>query len=317
MQPLVSIITVNFNQPTLTGELIESIRRNSYKNVEIYVVDNASKESPAAYFADRYPEVCYIESKENLGFAGGNNLAVARAKGDYLFFINNDAEMTDGCIEKLLEAFVVHASIGIVSPLLCYFDQKGADGRPDLIQYAGATLVHPATGRNQIIGEKELDSSQFDRLQPTGYAHGAAMMVPRSVLEKVGPMFEGFFLYYEELDWCAAIRRAGYEIFIEPRARIYHKESATVGAMSPLKTYYINRNRILFMRRNASPGGLALFIIFFLGVALPKNTVIFVAKRKPGHLKAFYRAIDWNIRDAFASKGLEGPAARLASSSLS
>jgi GT2 family glycosyltransferase len=299
-QPLVSIITVNYNQLGLTCELLDSIRRNSYKNVETFVVDNASRENPQQHLMQFYPEVKVIVSEENLGFAGGNNLAVRVAKGDFLFFINNDAELTDGCLEKLLTLFGNRPKLGIASPLLCYYNaQRGVE--PDLIQYAGTTEVNSVTARNRTIGEKELDKGQYKIAKPSAYAHGAAMMVPKLVAGDVGWMANDFFLYYEELDWCARIKKAGYECWVEPNARVYHKESVTVGAASPLKTYYLNRNRIYFMRRNTGSIQLLLFSLFLIFFTIPKNLIRYALRGEWKHAKVFIQAVWWNIADAFSS----------------
>ena len=298
-QPLISIITVNYNGLDLTVELLNSIRRVTYSNLEIFVVDNASRENPQQFLHDHYPEVKYIRSEQNLGFAGGNNLAVRQATGDLLFFINNDAEITEGSLDRLVAAFEGNSKLGMVSPLICYYNEsKGSN--VDLIQYAGMTQVHAVTARNRTIGEKEWDKGQFNTAQTTAYAHGAAMMVKKEVVERVGVMFEDFFLYYEELDWCERIRCAGYEIWVEPRAKIYHKESASVGAMSTLKTYYINRNRIYFMRRNFGGFKLFLFTLFFTCITLPKNLLKYVLKGEFDHAKAFLKAIYWNLTNIFS-----------------
>jgi GT2 family glycosyltransferase len=299
-QPLISIITVNYNGLNLTIELLNSIRKLSYKNLEIFVVDNASKESPQAHLAEHFPEVKFIRSDLNLGFAGGNNLAARQAQGDFIFYINNDAEITEGCLEKLVAMFDKRPKLGIVSPLICYFNEsKGASG--DLIQYAGMTQMNPLTARNSTIGEKTRDTGQYTEALPTAYAHGAAMMISRKATEKVGLMFDNFFLYYEELDWCERIRKAGFEIYVEPSARIYHKESATVGAASTLKTHYINRNRIYFMRRNYGGLGFVAFVLFLTFVAIPKNVLSFFIKGSFDHIKAFTKAVVWNVKDAFST----------------
>jgi GT2 family glycosyltransferase len=299
-QPLISIITVNYNGLNLTIELLNSIRKLSYKNLEIFVVDNASKESPQAYLTEHFPEVKFIRSDLNLGFAGGNNLAARQAQGEFIFYINNDAEITEGCLEKLVAMFDKRPKLGIVSPLICYFNEsKGASG--DLIQYAGMTQMNPLTARNSTIGEKTRDTGQYAKAVPTAYAHGAAMMISRKATEKVGLMFDNFFLYYEELDWCERIRKAGFEIYVEPRARIYHKESATVGAASTLKTHYINRNRIYFMRRNYGGLGFVAFVLFLTFVAIPKNLLSFFIKGSFDHIKAFIKAVIWNVKDAFST----------------
>ena len=297
-QPLISIITVNFNGKKLTAELLNSIAEQSFRDFEVIIVDNASTENPAEYFNKNYPNAHFIRSEKNLGFAGGNNLAVKEARGQFLFFINNDAEITEGCLEKLVKLLKHKSEAGIVSPLLCYFNESKEIGK-DLIQYAGMTPMNPMTARNKTIGEKELNEKQFNTPTETAYAHGAAMMVKREVIDNVGVMFEDFFLYYEELDWCERIRQAKFEIWLEPKAKVYHKESATVGAMSTLKTYYLNRNRIYFMRRNFGGLNFILFSLFLLFVTVPKNVLTFLLRGQSNHASVFLKAVWWNVKDIF------------------
>ena len=194
-----------------------------------------------------------------------------------------------------------HPRNGVVSPKICFYKaepsgkqshEKSAD--LDIIQYVGTTLVHPLTARNSTLGENEPDQGQYTERKPTAYAHGAAMMMKREVVDKVGEWPELFFLYYEELDWCAHIRRADYEILVEPNAKIYHKESYTTGQLNALKTYYINRNRILFMRRNHGAFQLLAFTLFLVFFTIPKNTLLYLLRGEFAHLRAFYKAIWWN-----------------------
>ena len=306
---LISIITVNFNQTDATCALLDSIRHQDYRNVEVFVVDNGSRENPERFFQENYPEAQFIRSEQNLGFAGGNNLALKHAKGDFLFFVNNDAELTDGCIGRLLALFEEVPDLGIVSPLICYSppvertDPPEADDKKgDVLQYVGMTRVSPFTGRNRTVGNKERDNGQFAEPQPTAYAHGAAMMISREVLERVGPMEEDFFLYYEELDWCERIRKAGYSVWIEPRARVYHKESLTVDKLGALKTYYLNRNRVWFMRRNYGGWRLAVFFVFLFLVTVPKNVFLYLLRGEPVNAKAFLRGVWWNFGSKFSKQ---------------
>lgn len=287
--PLISLISINYNQLQVTCEMLDSCKHLTYPNYEIIVVDNASKENPAAYLNDRYPDVKVIVSAENLGFAGGNNLGIAQAKGEYLFFLNNDTEVTPDIIERLLAPFQNDATIGMVSPKIYYHSH------PKMIQYAGYTEVHPVTGRNATIGGYEMDYGQHDKGQYTSYAHGAAMMVSRQVVETVGEMPDVFFMYYEELDWCSQIRRAGYQIYYQPEAHIYHKDSVTVGKESPLKAYYYIRNRILFMRRNTDGVKLAAFLLYVSTVVAPKTILGHLLKFRTEHLKATFRGLAWNL----------------------
>ncbi|MFN3298885.1 MAG: glycosyltransferase, partial [Sediminibacterium sp.] len=133
----VSIITVNFNHSYVTDELLNSIRdKNSYTNIEIIVVDNGSKEDPVPQWKVKYPEAIFIRSATNLGFAGGNNLGLSVATGDYLFFVNNDTEFTEGLIETLVNTLNSYPSIGVISPKLLYYDH------PTMLQYAGYTPMN-------------------------------------------------------------------------------------------------------------------------------------------------------------------------------
>jgi GT2 family glycosyltransferase len=289
-QPLVSIVTLNYNGTAVTTEFLRSIKeQNTYLNIEVIVVDNASKDDPTEAVLAVYPSAKLIRNNSNLGFSGGNNVGIKAAKGDYLFIVNNDTEFTPGLIEGMLEVFQQYPDAGVVSPKFHYFFQKGT------IEYAGYESVNTFTGRNGMIGCRQKDEGQYNDIKETNYAHGGGMMVSRNVLNDVGPLYEPFFLYYEEFDWCTQIRKKGYKIYYQPKSLIYHKESMTTGKESPLKTFYLTRNRILFMRRNAPPHGLLFFLTYFVCFTIPKNTAQYLIKKQPDHLKSFWKGILWHF----------------------
>lgn len=296
----VSIITVNFNHSHVTDELLDSIRnKNEYTNIEIIVVDNGSKENPVPQWQTKYPEARFIRSETNLGFAGGNNLGLSFATGDFLFFVNNDTEFTEGLIETLVNTLIEHPAIGAISPKLLYYDE------PTMLQYAGYTPMNYFTARNNCIGQFETDNGQYNQLVgPTGFAHGAAMMVTKAAIEKAGPMAENFFLYYEELDWADRIKQNGFEVWVNMKATIYHKESVSVGKKSALKEYYMNRNRILFIRRNAPFFKAICFYIYFLIIVTPRNLISYVREKNYNFIKQLLRAIWWNLTNGINSNHL-------------
>lgn len=246
IEKLLSIITINYNGLKDTCELIESLPKDDA--IEVIVVDNNSKQDEASEIEKRYPQVTVIRSDKNLGFAGGNNLGIRAAHGKYFYFLNNDTILNNQSFltsfQPLIDRLETSEKVGMVCPKIRF----AWGDHP--IQYAGYTPLSPITLRNQTIGEGEDDYGQYNIPYTTPYAHGAAMMLKREVIEKVGLMPECYFLYYEELDWSEMIRRANYEIWYEPACTIYHKESQSTGKASSLKTFYITCNRLLFAQRN-------------------------------------------------------------------
>ncbi len=296
----VSVISVNYNHSAVTEAMLDSvIALNTYGNLEVIVVDNGSRENPVPNWQNKYPQFTFIRSETNLGFAGGNNLGIGAAKGEYLFLANNDTEFTPTLVGRLAAVLDAHPQVGLVSPKIKYFD------KPDMLQYVGFTKMDYYTCRNSCIGQFENDNGQYDGIVgPTGFAHGAAMMVRLDAVKKAGTMAENYFLYYEEMDWCDHIRRAGYEIWVDTDALIYHKESVSVGAKSALKEYFMNRNRILFIRRNCGLGVRLVFMTYFLTVVVPRNVLVYMKDKQWKFVPILFRAIWWNFTNGINSKHL-------------
>lgn len=249
------------------------------------MVDNASKEDEASTISDKYPHVKVIRSNLNLGFAGGNNLGIKEAQGKYILLINNDTYIKEFKIDPLIERLESSDKIAIACPKLRF-----AWGN-NPIQFAGYTPLSPITVRNQAIGFGEEDNGQYDTAHPTPYAHGAAMLIKREAIDKVGLMPECFFLYYEELDWSMMFTRAGYEIWYDPVCTVYHKESQTTGQNSPLRTYYITRNRLLLVKRNYIGINKYLSYIYLIGIVAPRDIIKFTLQGRFDLVKAVYRGI--------------------------
>lgn len=288
----ISIITVNYNGLNDTCALIDTIPFDEY-SLEVIVVDNASKEDEASVISERYPQVKVIRSNKNLGFAGGNNLGIKAALGDYLFFVNNDTlffrgtrcEVRGAGIDSLIERLKSNPNIGAVCPKIRF----AWDDAP--IQFAGYTPLSSITIRNRPIGFGESDKGQYNEAHPTPYAHGAAMMVKKEVIEKAGLMPEDYFLYYEELDWSMMMRRAGYEIWYEPTFTIFHKESQATGQNSPLRTFYITRNRLLFAKRNVNAPDKYLSYLYLILIAGNKDMIKYFVQGKKDLTKAVFKGI--------------------------
>jgi len=266
-QPELSIITVNYNGKKDTGQLVESLRSNLSIPYELIVVDNGSVQNEAVDLQKKYPFLKTIRSEQNLGFAGGNNLGIRQAVGNYLFFLNNDAFVQDDAISGLIERMEQNPQLGGISPKIMFADKQEG------IQFAGYTLLSRITLRNYLVGYREKDSGQYDTPRTTPYLHGAAMLVRRTAIEQAGMMPEIYFLYYEELDWSLQICRKGYGLEYNPSATVYHKESSSTGQDSPLKAFYMTRNRLLFAQRNLNRSDRLLSIGYQLTIAIPKKVI--------------------------------------------
>lgn len=279
--PDISFISVCYNGLNDTCELIESLQKIIHSvSYEIIIVDNSSFKNEAQELQSRYPDIRTIRSERNLGFAGGNNLGIQEAAGKYIFLINNDTFIEEDGFSYLIERLESNPKIGAVSPKIRFAFP------PRNIQFAGFTPLSYITLRNESIGFGSPDNGRFDTPQPSPYLHGAAIMLKREAINKVGLMSERYFLYYEEMDWCVALRRASYELWYEPRCTIFHKESQSTGQSSPLRTFYMTRNRMLFAWKNLKGIERILSILYQLTIVLPKNILIHAGKR------------EWNLAQA-------------------
>lgn len=278
-----SIITVNYNGLNDTIALIETIPSDD--SIEVVVVDNGSRNDEAAVISQRYPHVKAIRSEQNLGFAGGNNLGIREARGRYLFLINNDTEFRHFDVRPLIRRLESSPKIAVVCPKIRFHWD------PQPIQFTGYTPLTAVTLRNSSIGFGEDDHGQHDSPHPTPYAHGAAMLIKREAMELVGLMPECYFLYYEELDWSMMFTRAGYQIWYDPSLTIFHKESRSTGIDSPLKTYYVMRNRLLFARRNIE--GIKRFATYcyLTAVVAPRDILRNLFRRRTDLVGATVRGV--------------------------
>lgn len=263
--PRVTVVSVNYKQPELTRKMLYSLLETSYPDLEIILVDNETDGVSIPAMEKDFPEVRFLYSESNLGFAGGNNIGFHAATGKYILMLNNDTEVDPGFLEPMVEMMELNKEIGIVSPKIFFYDE------PDTLQFAGTTLIHPITSRGRKFGYGEKDTGQHDLPRETGYANGACMMVRKEALDRIGgEMYEDYFLYYEEHDMTERIRQAGYRIMFNPAGKIFHKISAATGKMSPLKAFYLHRNRWVFIKRNQKGITRWLAQAYYLLIATPK-----------------------------------------------
>jgi GT2 family glycosyltransferase len=246
--PTVFAIIVNYNGREITLECLASLRRVTYADFRVLVVDNASTDGSVEAIRTAFPEATVLEVGANLGYAGGNNLgiayALARGAG-YLFILNNDIEVDPDVVSALVDTARRHPEAGMVCAKVYYYSQR------DVIWSAGSR-IDMRTGSPQLIGNNKEDAGQYDAEREVESIDGCLMLVTRPVCERAGLIDDTYFAYYEDTDWAIRARRAGFRLVYTPRARAWHKVSATNrqdGRRSPFQVYYHIRNHLLFLSR--------------------------------------------------------------------
>lgn len=282
LQPYkLSFITVNYNGLEDTRAFLARIDSITFSfSSEVIVIDNGSRQDEYALLKDEFPFITGCYSSANLGFAGGNNIGIRMAQGEFLYFLNNDTLLpleADSQIMQMLSFFEQHPEAGGITPKIRYMDP------PDMIQFAGCTPLTAITLRNKQIGYQEMELGQYEQNTEIPYLHGAAMLIPHRVVKEISLMPEEFFLYYEELDWSCQITKK-YRLFYFAGAWIYHKESASTGVDSPFKIYYLTRNRLLFAYRNRVGLTRILSLFYLVLVANTSKMCSFMLNGKWKHV---------------------------------
>ncbi|SPP99894.1 Glycosyltransferase [Candidatus Sulfobium mesophilum] len=244
--PLVFIVVLNWNGWRDTLACVESCLRLTWPNFRMVIVDNGSTDDSEDYLRRKLNDVEVIQSGSNLGFAGGNNVGIRHAlnsSADYVWLLNNDAVADPGALTGLVEAMEREASVGIAGSKIYYYDE------PRKIWFAGG-MWEKGRLRLRHRGADMIDEGQFDEMCEVGSVSGCSMLVRSSAIRDIGLMEEGYFLYWEDVEWCARAREKGYKILFAPGSRIWHKASSSAGKSSFSQYYYSTRNGFFFLQRH-------------------------------------------------------------------
>lgn len=246
--PKVAVVVLNWNGWRDTPACLESVGALTYPRVATYLVDNGSSDGSAERCEAEFARVEVVRNKENLGFAGGNNVGIRRALSDgadYVLLLNNDTVVEPEMLSHLVAAGEQSARIGMVGPKIYYHSDRRR------IWFAGGRITPP--GRIGHYGWDQIDRGQYDTPREVDFITGCALLIKRMVFERVGLLAPEFFLLFEETDFCVRARRQEYICWYDPRATLYHKVSASFGGFSPDYYYYFSRNYLLFQHRNMVP----------------------------------------------------------------
>ena len=272
--PKVGIIILHWDSPEDTFNCIRSIQALDYPDYRAIVVDNSGSDG-AEWLSEYREALTYLPAGKNLGYAVGNNVGIAFALSngcEYVWLVNDDITSDPDSLSVLVEAAQAEPKAGFLGPKVLIRES------PNRILSAGGIFE-----RNRLAGHRgigEFDQGQVDEVEEVDFLSGSALLVTRRAIETIGMLDEDFFAYQEDVEWCCRGRAAGFKVIYVPRARVWHPDTRWRDAASPLVTYYIARNSLLFARK-ARLGRRTLARVFV------------------GHIRTL---ISWSIRPKWRTK---------------
>lgn len=274
-----SIVIVSYNTRDMLRDCLCSLPAASYGyETEVFVVDNASPDDSAEMVRVEFPEIHLMANTGNPGFARANNQALIKSSGRFVLILNPDTVPEAGSLSILLRYLEQHADVGAVGPMLL-----NSDGT---LQRNGRTFPTPFrellghTGlRNLIKGSRgpgwEYGRSDFEVEADTDSVTGACMMVPRHVIDSVGMLDEDFFMFYEEVEWCWRIKRAGLRVVYVPQSRVVHHWMGSVRQQSRIMTIRLFQSMLIYYRKTAGPAARAASYAVY-GAGFTKNELLYL-----------------------------------------
>lgn len=242
--PRVGIVVLHWNRIDETRRCIQSLSRLRYKHFHVFVVDNGSDIPLDGLLSEDFRNLSIIRSSENLGFAGGCNVGIRESAEDgcdFVWLLNNDAIVDPDALRHLIEVAEEQPVCGVVGSAILEYDDR------QVINHIGGQL-NPYKGLTIHLGKGESYPSSADKKNsPLSFVTGCSMLARMRMIRDVGLMDEGYFLYWEDVDWCVRARRKGWDIAVANESLVYHRSSSSVGYGSPLKSYYVARNSIRFV----------------------------------------------------------------------
>jgi GT2 family glycosyltransferase len=239
--PLISTVILNWNGREYLYPCIRSVMEQTYPNMEIILVDNASTDGSVEFIKNLFSNLRIIVNRENLGYGGGNNRGIREAKGRYIFVLNSDTEIEKDCVEMLWKCIEMEQRIGVSTPKILLYDQRNT------IDAAGLTIYLDGLS----IGRGRLEPQEkYNQREEVFFGSGCASLYRKEMLEEIGLFDADFFAYAEDTDLGWRARLASWKSYYVPEAVVYHHHSKKFGTYSPLKAFLVERNRIWVAWKN-------------------------------------------------------------------
>lgn len=260
-----TVVVVSWNTRDLLDRSLETLKEDLERTsksdnleTEVFVVDNDSKDGSAAMVAEKHGWATLIANDDNLGFAKANNQVLRQAKGLYILLLNPDTEVEPGALKTLIDFLEAHPKAGIVAPQLLNSDgsiQRSCRQFPTftgmLFELIGLSKLFPKGSKmgTTFRAYKMLDWEHDDERE-VDQPEGACLLLRREVLEEVGLLDEGYFMLFEEVDWCYRIKKAGWQIWFTPSARVMHHYGQSIKQVKARMILSSHRGLYRFWRKH-------------------------------------------------------------------
>ncbi|NJB68680.1 hypothetical protein GGQ74_002353 [Desulfobaculum xiamenense] len=301
-EPLVSVVIPTHNRAGDLVECIESVLRSDYPAIEVVVADDCSTDDTQTVVRERFPDAVIARTPRNGGASLARNTGARASRGDLIFFLDSDATVAPDAIRRLVDEFVANDLCGLAGPVINFYDE------PDVVWFAGAD-IDLVTGRTTYLASPaSQDASYLTGHVPT------AFMVRRGVFESTGGFDTRYFIIFEESDFAEAVTRAGYEVRVVPGALAWHKLSfadfsdadqriqKAIGLRNAQRGYLVSRNRLLFMRKNATRAGYAAFLVLFMPLLTGYYVLQSLRFGRPDIAMATLRGVAHGLAGRFAEE---------------
>jgi GT2 family glycosyltransferase len=235
--PLISIIILNYNGKHHLKSCFDSIFNQNFSDFEAIMVDNNSADDSVQFIEENYPKVLIVKNEKNLGFSAGNNVGIKNAKGEWIFFLNNDTILMPDCLATIAKSIAKRTQKQLAfAPFMLRFDN------PKKVDSGGDCLYPWCYGYK--YENMDADNTLFAKDREISFVCGGAAVFSKKLLDKIKGFDDDFFLIYEDVDLSFRAKEAGAEIWMLPNAKVLHKGYATITAASALRMYYSERNRL-------------------------------------------------------------------------
>ncbi len=283
--PLVSLVIPSYNGKDLTIKLLESLKKTTYKNYEIVLVDNGSVDGTYEYVKKRYPYIKAVKIEINRGFTGGMNFGIKHSKGEYIVVMNNDMTFDPNWLMELVKVAESDKRLGIIGSAYTSRDANFV------------RLGYKERGKI-ILNFKPVDVPKIEsnKLPTVVEVDNTFGLTRREVLDKVGLFDEKYFIYWEEVDLCYRAKKAGYKIAAATKSTVFHEGSLTMKKYTYTKTFHYHKNKIRFIFKNLNLLRKLVNVPLTL-LQLAVKCVVYMVRGDFSNSLAIIKAVFWNIQN--------------------